>query len=55
MKRFNVSYRSLLRDEKNNDDPLRSISVECHSASAAPAAARKERTDIHYVVSVTEA
>lgn len=51
-KQFRVAYRSLGRDEKGNDDPLRTVDVTSANELSAIADARVARGDIHYIVSV---
>lgn len=49
MKEFEVFYRSLGKDDKGNDDPLRSVRVMANDATMAISEARKVRGDVHYV------
>lgn len=55
MEQFIVKYRGTGKDEKGKDDPLRQVLVSANSSVTAIAEARKQRADIYYVVSVTEA
>lgn len=48
-KRFKVSYRST-----DQFDSHKEVEVECASAILASNLARSTRSDIHYIVSVTE-
>ena len=54
MKSFIVKYRGTGRDERGKDDPLCQVKVEASGAIVAADEARKQRNDIHYIVSVTE-
>lgn len=52
MHEFDVFYRSTGKDDKGNDDPLRSVRVKANDATTAISEARKARSDIHYVSQV---
>lgn len=55
MKQFIVKYRGTGKDERGGDDPLCQVLVSADSSVTAIVEARKQRANIHYVVSVTEA
>ncbi len=52
MNEFDVFYRSTGKDDKGNDDPLRSVRVKANGATMAVSEARKARSDVHYVTQV---